>query len=406
MLLNRLYFTKRMLVIGVLVVVIATSAILLSNTRNGYRDSDFFSYWLAGYDIAHGQNPYEENQWIEDHYLFGANWVSDPKFVYPLSLAMLFVPLGILPLDIAAPVWIFLTISFVLASIYLLLSNFTFSTDITYVKPYLIGLLPGIFLFRPFVTLLFWGQLGGLFLFIITLTVYLFQNNRWFFGGVLLSIVLLKPQIGIPVLGLIIIWMIFERKWRGLFGIFTGTVVTVLSSLLIQYSWIAEWLGIGTAKVTGTIWGSTTIWGLSAIFCSFNRNCSIWFGIFLSAVSILGGMFFVAKHRKFRIEIIFAVCIGLGILITPYLLISDLILLLFPALVVLKLFGEKKYPWVFQAGIFLPLTIISYIVVPYSVKAGSDGLSAVLSLIILVALLLTIYSSDKNKYVSNISGIQ
>src|SRR5947209_6450676 len=86
-----------------------------------YRDSDFFTFWLAGYMNWTGQNPYSTEQWLGQHHALGATWFPNPVFPYPLPLATLLAPLGLLRLDTAFIVWISLSLVMLVVAIFLIL---------------------------------------------------------------------------------------------------------------------------------------------------------------------------------------------------------------------------------------------------------------------------------------------
>ena len=70
--------------IGICAVFLLISTRIVYSQK--YVDTDFFSFWLAGYSLIHGENPYSKVWWISAHDIFGAEWVSDETFLYPLPL--------------------------------------------------------------------------------------------------------------------------------------------------------------------------------------------------------------------------------------------------------------------------------------------------------------------------------
>lgn len=70
-----------------------------------YPNSDFFTFWLAGRLFSLGQDPYNSQAWVSGHHRFGATWIPNPTFVYPMPLSLLFAPLGLFPLYQAFIAW-------------------------------------------------------------------------------------------------------------------------------------------------------------------------------------------------------------------------------------------------------------------------------------------------------------
>ena len=87
-----------------------------------YADSDFFSFWYAGHSVLTGNDPYNESYWVNERSQFGAVWVSDATFLYPLPLAVLLVPLGLFPLLWAYTLWVALSLVLALLSGLMILS--------------------------------------------------------------------------------------------------------------------------------------------------------------------------------------------------------------------------------------------------------------------------------------------
>ncbi|MGA7607447.1 MAG: hypothetical protein WCA79_16135, partial [Anaerolineales bacterium] len=63
-----------------------------------YTNANFFFFWLAGRMMWTGQNPYNATQWLAGHDAYGATWKPNQIFPYPLPLAFLMAPLGLISL--------------------------------------------------------------------------------------------------------------------------------------------------------------------------------------------------------------------------------------------------------------------------------------------------------------------
>ena len=134
-----------------------------------YADTDFFSFWLAGYSLLAGKDPYSADWWTLGHHKYGAEWISDATFLYPLPLAIFLIPLGLLSLEQAFVLWVFLSQWLILLAAVLLLRRANWQVHKKYVLPILVG----IYLFRPVILTLLHGQLGALFLLILVLMMML-----------------------------------------------------------------------------------------------------------------------------------------------------------------------------------------------------------------------------------------
>ncbi len=177
-------------------------------------NSDFFSFWLAGRMVNSGEDPYSATAWEDGHQRYNSTWLSDPEFLYPLPLAFLFVPLSFLLVEQAFIIWVWITQMMLLVALMILLQYFG-----TQKKHYILPLILGLILFRPILPLLKNGQLSALILIIVVSTITLWKNKYWFWGGVLISLLLLKPNIGLPYLGLITVYLLLQKKWTAISGI-------------------------------------------------------------------------------------------------------------------------------------------------------------------------------------------
>src|ERR1035437_9377936 len=67
-------------------------------TSVDHLNGDFFTFWLAGRMNWTNQNPYLSNLWISGHHQYGASWIANDIFPYPLPLAILLAPFGLFTL--------------------------------------------------------------------------------------------------------------------------------------------------------------------------------------------------------------------------------------------------------------------------------------------------------------------
>lgn len=156
--------------VGILIVLTAVFVAWLVARSVDYEvNNDFFTFWLGGRMLLQGQNPYDAEAWATNHTLYGSTWIENPVYIYPLPLAFLYVPLGILSLPVAAVVQIGLSILALISAAGLALSDWRSTKAAGYLPVILIGL----FLYRPAIVTLRNGQLGGFLLFSLAMTAYL-----------------------------------------------------------------------------------------------------------------------------------------------------------------------------------------------------------------------------------------
>lgn len=377
---------------NVLISVILSAVFLLSAIKivysQDYADTDFFSFWLAGHSSLLGEDPYSSEWWIDSHVKFGAEWISDPTFLYPLPLAMLFIPLGFFSLDQAFILWVFLSQVMIVISTLLLMSLWNWSK----VRNYLLPIFAGIFLFRPVIVTLLYGQLGAVFLLLLVLIIILWERGKWLQGGILLPFLALKPSFGILIITLLSLWILIQKKWRALVGIICASIGLFLLGWIQNPNWVTDFLAIGTGKLSQTFGYSPTFWGVSFITCNRSIKCSLILGSLMSSLLVITTIYFLLQ-RRFNLNPSLAVSfvIPITLLITPYSWAYDQILLIIPIVVVMILMMKNGYPYLFTASVFLMISLLAlgflFIATKLELDVWSAGVVFVCELLVIWGIL-------------------
>lgn len=362
-----------------------------------YPNSDFFSFWLAGRMMWTGQNPYATTQWIEGHHQFGATWISDPEFLYPLPLALFMAPLGLLSLYNAYIVWVVLLQCMIAISVFFLLRLRTNPK----LKHYIFPAVVGIILFRPVFITLYNGQLSGILLLISALVIHLWGKEKWWQGGVILPLLALKPNVGIPMLALLSFWLLIQKKYRLLVWMILSAIALLIIGLIRDPNWVAEYLTIGNAKLSQTFGYSPTIWGLAAYLSGFKLDPTLIFGG-LAAVIILGGCLslLITKRAQLSPALACSLIIVTTLLITPYTWTYDQLLLIIPIIVTMLEMMDRQYPFLLSASLFLLYDVLTIFLLVISARIEMEVLNSLIPLIIyctLFPLILSMKYSDRHR---------
>ena len=132
--------------------------------------------------------------------------------------------------------------------------------------------------------------MSGLFLIILVGLAFLWQKGYWFQGGLLLGLLALKPNLGIPIIGLLAIWLLIQKQWRALLGTLVSGIILLVAGLIYDPTWVSQYWLVGSAKLAVTFGGSPTVWGLGALISHNNSTWTLLFGG-LAALGILFGFF-------------------------------------------------------------------------------------------------------------------
>jgi hypothetical protein len=355
-----------------------------ANSQDNYLNRDYFKFWLAGHMVVAGEDPYSEELWLKQHAVHNAEWVLDNSYLYPLPLAILFAPLGSFSLSNAAAIWVFL-ISISLIGVLFFIAYLW--PQIMGVK-YFIPILAGLILFRPIVVNYYWGQIAPFLLVVILGVTALWRRKHWFVGGLLLSMLLLKPQVGIPVVGLLFAWLIFQRKWSALFGLTISTMAIMAVGFMLDMNWFSKWIMVGANKLSTQSGQSTTLWGISTLICDNRGNCSFLTGLVFTLIVLAISVILYLRYPQDNPIIMIGYIICIGLLIPPYLLSSDQLLIVLPVLLAVGMMILKGYPYLLVSSIFLLLSLQAQACVLLAHYLQSDGLSVSLPITAFVFLLL------------------
>ena len=347
-----------------------------------YRDSDFFSFWLASKLVLHGLSPYSQSTWILGHDVAGAAWISDSTFLYPLPLAILLAPLGALRLSDAFFAWLILSVLITICSV-IWISRSGRHTPWNLTLP----LLAAVFVFRPTLGSLINGQVSALLLGLTTLALMLFRSRKSLAGGVALSFLLLKPSLGMPIVVIAGVWFLVAKRWAAIAGVCLGGLILLTVGCVVNPRWVHELSMIGSAKLEASIGYSPTLWGLFGMFAGESSRYYLPLGL---TASIILGACVVAYCQRLPYEgmedmALSAVVAG-SLLVTPYLWTYDLLLLVAPMTVLVSL-SHRSYPYLLLVAAPLAFSVVSLVLLKVAEVIGRDTWSLLLAGVILVLIL-------------------
>jgi Glycosyltransferase family 87 len=358
-------------------------AVKIVNTTD-YHNNDFFTFWLAGRLVLQGGNPYSPYQWVAGHHEFGVTWIPNQAYVYPLPLSLLFVPLGSLSLKQAYIAWVAITELMILAALALLLFTRPRSQSVKFFVPLLVGII----FFRPTILTLFNGQISGLLLLLLAGTAFLWEKGKWELGSLLMPFLMLKPNIGAPVLVFIGLWLLFQKRYKSILVIAAGLLVLLVIGLLQNHRWVMDYWAIGNAKVTETFGGSPTVWGLGALI-SHNQSTGTLLVGSLAALLILFGFFYSAIRSRAILGPLdmLALVVTVTLLVTPYTWTYDQLLLVLPLTAVTFAMDRMGARFPLTATFFLGLDALILVLLFFDTVLGLEILNVIIPVIVLGLLL-------------------
>ena len=380
---------------SLLVVVLAYE---IARRQDFMANGDFFDHWLGGRLIWTSKNIYDPSVWLPEHEPLGNTINHNPVFPYPPIVAFVMAPFGLLPLSLASVSWVITSAGLIFLSTRLVLSLAGMHERLAYLLP----ATAGVYLFRPVMVTLRNGQLGAVFLICAVLAFWFLTQRRWIAGGVALSLLVMRPPLGLPIIGMIGIWLFLKKRWEALGSIAISLAALALISWLRYPQWLGEWLKVGDTKLLKTFGYHPNIWGLSGLICKHDLTCTLAVGSFVMILIFLALVLLLARRTdESDGGTALALMIPAGLLVTPYVWAYDQILLVLPILAVMIQTYRIGSRYLLTATIPLLMSCFALALLLGSLRVGTDAPSGVLTITCLVWLLLLLNIRSKRQATSS-----
>jgi hypothetical protein len=248
-------------------------------------------------------------------------------YPYPIWTAVVMLPFAIWNPQTA--MGLFFACNLLMLAASLALFVLMFDWEISPALFVLVMALSGFFL--PVLTSLWLGQLTIFSFFMLALTAYLFRHQRWTRLGVVLGLSFIKPQIMILLAGLILLWAMWQKRWKVLLGF--GAVILILTLISIPFiNFPGQIIGGGISSHLSTyIRQTSTLWGL---LMDLGSPWSIPLLICAGLLLWLGWTWYPLIRGKAispnRVLFLFSAAILVNLMAVPYSWMHSLVLLLLP----------------------------------------------------------------------------
>lgn len=223
-----------------------------------YLHGDYIQYWLASRALIDGWDPYDPAVWRAMHErVVGSDFFIVPGagFSYPLTTAVAALPFAVVGVALSAPLWFVAQIGSAIAGLVTLQRRIAHRPSGRQLA-LLLGL--GAFI-QPAFVLAGDGNIARFLPGILAFGLALLVSGSAFAGGVVLGLLVLKPQLFI-VFGPAVLLFVAPSARLRLAGGAAATVATLLViSLVLRPSWIQSWLA-QSIHVQG-VYGQTNLWG-------------------------------------------------------------------------------------------------------------------------------------------------
>ncbi len=328
---------------------------LLNEQRVDYVNNGFFKFWLAGQMTWTPAHPYSPEDWDEGHRQNGSTWMDEKRFAYPLPLALLVSPLGLLPLKTAYILWDFVAQILIAGCLLWLATHWEGLNR----RLYVLFLLLAITLNGNVYLGLMTGTVAALFLVFLTLALLFLEKKSDWPAGFFLALVMLKPPL-VTILLLLGLWLLFSRRWRAIGGMALGGLALYVIGLLQDPQWLQKFLGTGDSLLGMRLGHQPTLLSYARLVCNGNLTCATT-GYALVALALVAIFTWILwkNHTKLTPLMAFSLAIPLGVLLPPYLWSYDYTLLVLPVAYTALEMVRRQKTYLYATLFLLALTALS-----------------------------------------------
>lgn len=355
----RKFFANKWLQIGLLVVAAAVLILMPSPLPDQLTTYDFQAYWGASHLLSHSDNFTDTDLMLAlERSATGFNQ-DVPLFAWnpPWFLAW-FLPLGILGFERASWLWFLVNLGLVFASATMLWRVFASRTET--MRRLWLGLIVS-FLFLPTLTTLLVGQIAALILFGLAAFLFLDKHDRPFLAGAALALTTAKPHVIYLTLALVLLDLVYRRKWRTIAGFITPILAGTIVTFLLRPSFLADYASL----MSGSQLLQRTVVPTPVAYLANVAN-QPWLR-YIGLLILLFSLTVWWRHRRQPDAIdrqrLVVFTLILSLLTTPYAWSFDFILFLVPAIQLVIWLVEGSIPRIhaiFIVGLFVASNVVVF----------------------------------------------
>ena len=359
-----------------------------------YQNSNFAFFWLSGRMILEGESPYNETQYLAGHDTYGIKWRPNNIFPYPLPLALIFIPFGLISLANAYILWQIVSLVSIALIIFILLNHWKESAQ----RRLLIPIFAFMFFFGPLYLTLFTGSIGAIAALVILGAILLFEKDKSLLAGIILSLTILKPPQGLPILLLAGIWFLARRDWKAILGVTIGGISLLLIGMIQDPLWAIKFLGASQAVMDRTQGVHSNVWAFSYLACGGASPCSTLLGGTLGLVLLgLGGFFLWLNQAKVTAWEAFNIIIPIAFVSTIYLWAYDQLTYIIPIVWIVGTLVERTKSYIHAFLFLIVLDVFSFYALVQQAATDKDLWSLGTTVIVLGMVLGLLYLKPIDK---------
>jgi hypothetical protein len=337
--------SKLLLVIGLVVLL----GLALRQLPEGVGRTDFRAYWSASYLLAQGENFADDALLMAVQQEWGFHREYAMKTWNPPWVLVWLIPYTWVGFDTAVSLWLLTNVGVLLFSI---VAGWQMVAPDERVRRRWVWLpLLAAILFPSTIVALLFGQtnvmvLGGL----VSFLLFLQRRQDWA-AGVSLALTTIKPHLVYLALPIILLYLIWQRRWRPLFafgGILLGSTIV---AFLLRPEVLADYF-------QGTTDGNLFGWETATVVTYVSLQIS-WPWVRLIGIGLLPltiGVWFYYRHR-WPLLLVVETAVLVSVITMPFGWSYDYVVLLLPMMRLFMWLVVGQWPFIEQFSLILALTV-------------------------------------------------
>lgn len=332
-------------------------------TQEAAGANDFYPRWRGAQLFwQDGINPYsDEATAVIQTDMYGRLAKPDEDqvlFVYPFYVVFLLLPLTWLPMSYSwiQAIWLTMMIGALITAVILTLRLLDWSQP-----PWLFALtLLWTILFYNSTRTIILGQFAALILLFLAAALLMLKQERYGWVGIFLALTTLKPQMTLFVLPALLLWALWQRKWRLIIG-FGGAMLALFAlSFLLLPTWLTGFIEQITAYPGYTVTPSP-LWIITQYYFTFlGKPVEIGLTIIL-VLYMLTLWWKLVKIPAYSREML--LILGITLIVNNMVLVrtatTNFIVLYIPLLLCLQLLCERTRRGQLWTALFYGISIFS-----------------------------------------------
>lgn len=242
----------------------------------GLRGADFHVFDAAAWALLHGLDPYRAGELVRGSLAVAATYLNQPTGAFPYLpwVGWSMAPWTLLPYTLAFAAWGFVAFAVVLASARLLAGSLRWR------RPWLIAVVAAL---SPVAFLGYQvGQMDAVMFALVVAVVAAAGKGKWLLAGACsMAVVLLKPQVTLPLLPLLVVFAVRERG--PLRSVLAGQALSLLILVglpeVLQPALLPSWLTALTTFSHGIAQRPASLMGALALLRMLPNGWHIATGI-------------------------------------------------------------------------------------------------------------------------------